>query len=168
MSKSIKFALAGMPQSAKVMIATAQAAERLGFWGFGVGDGPFLHLDTYPVTTACMLETDHIRLGPFGTNTVTRHWTTHAASARTFAELTPGRFFIGVAVGDGAVRSVGLKPMKWADLADSVHRMRERVAGRLRRALPRVRSEGLRGRGYLRRRDRDHVGRRARRAQRAR
>ena len=124
MSKRIKLALSWMPQSAKVSIELAQAAERLGFVQFGIGDGPFLHQESYVTTAACLLKTDHIPGGPFVTNNVIRNWTTHASAARTFADMTPGRFCIGLAVGDGAVRSVGLKPMHWAELAQTTEQLR--------------------------------------------
>lgn len=125
MGKRTKLALAWMPQSAKVSIDLAQAAERLGYTQFGVGDGPFLHEETYVTTTACLLNTERILGGPFGTNNVIRNWTTHASAARDFADISPGRFGIGLAVGDGAVRSVGLRSMRWAELAESTKRLRE-------------------------------------------
>jgi alkanesulfonate monooxygenase SsuD/methylene tetrahydromethanopterin reductase-like flavin-dependent oxidoreductase (luciferase family) len=122
--KRIKLALSWMPQSAKVSIELAQAAERLGFVQFGIGDGPFLHQESYVTTAACLLNTDHIPGGPFVTNNVIRNWSTHASAARTFADLSPGRFRLGLAAGDGAVRSVGLKPMRWADLAQTTKQLR--------------------------------------------
>jgi alkanesulfonate monooxygenase SsuD/methylene tetrahydromethanopterin reductase-like flavin-dependent oxidoreductase (luciferase family) len=125
MSKTMKFALSWMPQSAKTSIDLAQAAERLGFVQFGIGDGPFLHQESYVTTAACLLNTERILGGPFVTNNVIRNWVTHASAARTFADLSPGRFRIGLAVGDGAVRSVGLRPMRWADLAQTTNRLRE-------------------------------------------
>jgi alkanesulfonate monooxygenase SsuD/methylene tetrahydromethanopterin reductase-like flavin-dependent oxidoreductase (luciferase family) len=124
-SNQVKFALAWMPQSAAVSVDIARGAERLGFSAFGIGDGPFLHQETYTTTTACLLATERIPGGPFVSNTVIRHWCTHASSARTLADLCPGRFVMGLATGDGAVRSVGLEPMRWADFADSVQELRE-------------------------------------------
>lgn len=125
MAQQRKFALSWMPQSASTSLDLARAAERLGFSAFGVGDGPFLHQETYTTTTACLLATEHIPGGPFVTNTLIRHWCTHASSARTLADFCPGRNLLGVATGDGNVRSVGLKPMKWGDLAESVQLLRE-------------------------------------------
>lgn len=127
MGKQVKLALAWMPQSARASLDLAKAAERLGYVQFGVGDGPFLHHETYVTTTACLLETERIMGGPFVTNNVARNWTVHASAARTFEDLAPGRFFLGLAVGDGAVRSVGMKPMRWADLAASSHELRAKA-----------------------------------------
>jgi alkanesulfonate monooxygenase SsuD/methylene tetrahydromethanopterin reductase-like flavin-dependent oxidoreductase (luciferase family) len=89
MSKRIELALSWMPQSAKVSIDLAQAAERLGFVQFGIGDGPFLHQESYVTTAACLLNTQRIPGGPFVTNNVIRNWSTHASAARTFADLSP-------------------------------------------------------------------------------
>jgi alkanesulfonate monooxygenase SsuD/methylene tetrahydromethanopterin reductase-like flavin-dependent oxidoreductase (luciferase family) len=122
----VKFGLSWMPQSAPVSVEIARAAERLGFSVFGVGDGPFLHEETYTTTTACLLATERIPGGPFVSNMVIRHWSTHASGARTIADLFPGRApMVGLATGDGAVRSVGLRPMRWVDLADSVQNLRD-------------------------------------------
>ena len=123
--KRIQLGLSWMPQSANVSIELARAAERLGFVQFGVGDGPFLHQESYVTTAACLLNTERIPGGPFVTNNVIRNWSIHASAARTFADLSPGRFRLGLAVGDGAVRSVGLRPMRWADLAQTSKQLRE-------------------------------------------
>jgi alkanesulfonate monooxygenase SsuD/methylene tetrahydromethanopterin reductase-like flavin-dependent oxidoreductase (luciferase family) len=120
----IKLALSWMPQSSEVSIELAQAAERLGFVQFGIGDGPFLHQESYVTTAACLLNTQNIPGGPFVTNNVIRNWSIHASAARTFADLSPGRFRLGLAAGDGAVRSVGLKPMRWADVAQTTKQLR--------------------------------------------
>ena len=58
------------------------------------------------------------------TNTVTRHWSVLGATARTFGELYPGRFFAGLATGDGACHSVGLTPSTWAKLEEDVANVR--------------------------------------------
>jgi alkanesulfonate monooxygenase SsuD/methylene tetrahydromethanopterin reductase-like flavin-dependent oxidoreductase (luciferase family) len=132
MGKRVKLALAWMPQSTEVSLELARTAERLGYVQFGVGDGPFLHHETYVTTTACILGTNSIAGGPFVTNNVARNWTVHASAARTFGQLAPNRFSIGLAVGDGAVRSVGMKPMKWSDLAETTNLIRERAPDDLR------------------------------------
>ncbi len=128
----LKVGAAAMPRSVKTTVEVARVAERAGFDAFGIGEGPFLHHDVYAATTACLLATERIPIGPLVTNPVTRHWTAHASTARTLDELAPGRFFFGVGTGDGAVRSVGLAPMRWSDLAATVSRIRERTPAGLR------------------------------------
>ncbi len=95
----------------------AVAAERAGYWGVGVPDtAPRLYQGTYPIVTACLLSTSRVHVGPFVTNPVTRHWSIHTSNARALTELGPGRFFLGVSTGDGAVHSVGLKPATWSEV----------------------------------------------------
>jgi alkanesulfonate monooxygenase SsuD/methylene tetrahydromethanopterin reductase-like flavin-dependent oxidoreductase (luciferase family) len=104
-------------RSAREVREFAIAAEHLGFWGVGVPDTvPQLYQGAYPTITAGILATRRIRVGTFVTNVVTRHWSVHASNARALDDLDPGRFFLGISTGDGAVYSVGLKPSTWSDL----------------------------------------------------
>jgi alkanesulfonate monooxygenase SsuD/methylene tetrahydromethanopterin reductase-like flavin-dependent oxidoreductase (luciferase family) len=107
--------------SSKQSIKLAQACEDGGFWGLGQGDTvPKLYQDTYVTATACFQATKTLHMGPTVTNTVTRHWSVLGATARTFEELFPGRFFAGIATGDGACHSVGLHPAKWSKIEEDV------------------------------------------------
>jgi alkanesulfonate monooxygenase SsuD/methylene tetrahydromethanopterin reductase-like flavin-dependent oxidoreductase (luciferase family) len=97
--------------STRAAVRLGQAADTLGFDRFGVSDtAPLLYHSCYPAVTALLLETKRIRVGPYVTNPVSRHWSVHGATARAFEELAPRRFFLAIAAGDGAVHSVGLKP----------------------------------------------------------
>ena len=108
-------------RSARELITIARAAEAAGFWGLGTGDTvPKLYQDTYVTASACLAATEQLHIGPTVTNTVTRHWSVLGATARTFEELYPGRFFAGLATGDGACHSVGLQPATWARLEADV------------------------------------------------
>jgi alkanesulfonate monooxygenase SsuD/methylene tetrahydromethanopterin reductase-like flavin-dependent oxidoreductase (luciferase family) len=102
------------------MFELAQAVERCGLWGVGVCDSPVLYGECYPAIAAMLQATSRIRVGTNVTNPTTRHWTVHASSARTMEELAPGRFFLGIASGDGAVHSLGLPPATRAELAAAV------------------------------------------------
>lgn len=122
----MKVGIATMPKSIRTAVEIARRAERAGAHAFGLGEGPFLHHDAYACVTACLLATDRIPIGPFVTNPVVRHWSVHAATARTLDELAPGRCFLGLGTGDGAVRSVGLRPMRWAALGEALSQIRAR------------------------------------------
>jgi len=112
-------------RSSRESIRIAQAAEAAGFWGLGMGDTvPKLYQDMYVTAAACFAATERLHIGPTVTNTVTRHWSVLGATARTFGELYPGRFFAGVATGDGACHSVGLTPSTWAKLKTDVANIR--------------------------------------------
>src|SRR5579864_3003631 len=107
--------------SSRQSIQLAQACEAGGFWGLGMGDTvPKLYQDTYVTASACFAATKTLNIGPTVTNTVTRHWSVLGATARTFEELYPGRFFAGIATGDGACHSVGLHPAKWSKIEEDV------------------------------------------------
>jgi alkanesulfonate monooxygenase SsuD/methylene tetrahydromethanopterin reductase-like flavin-dependent oxidoreductase (luciferase family) len=106
-------------------VRLARAAETLGFDRMGVGDtAPELYHSCYPAVTAILLQTERLRVGPYVTNPVTRHWSIHGATARAFEEIAPGRFFLGMGAGDGAVHSVGLRPATLAEINGYVTELR--------------------------------------------
>jgi 5,10-methylenetetrahydromethanopterin reductase len=116
-----------MPRSQQDLQAVARATEAGGFWGLGVGDSHFLYHELYTSITACLLGTSRVAVGPYVTNNVSRSWSVHAAAARALDELAPGRFFLGLATGDGSVHSVGQRPQRWADLEREIPLVRARV-----------------------------------------
>src|SRR5205823_6354148 len=85
---------------------------------------PHLYEDAFVAAGACLHATSRLHVGSTVTNTVSRHWSVLGATARTFDELAPGRFFVGIATGDGAVYAVGLKPASWAKVERDVTNMR--------------------------------------------
>src|SRR5690606_40707014 len=79
-----------LPRSAREAVEIARRAEAGGFWGLGISDSPVLYQEMYPVISACLLATDRLVVGSNVTNPVTRHWTIHASTHRTYDELHPG------------------------------------------------------------------------------
>jgi alkanesulfonate monooxygenase SsuD/methylene tetrahydromethanopterin reductase-like flavin-dependent oxidoreductase (luciferase family) len=115
--------------STLIAIELARIAESLGFDRVAFSDtAPLIYHAAYPAVTAVLMRTNRIRTGPYVTNPVTRHWSIHAANARAFEELAPGRLFLGIGTRDGAVHSVGRKPAKLNEL--------RAAASELRRTLP--------------------------------
>src|SRR5579872_5260139 len=115
--------------STLIAIELAQIAEELGFDRVAFSDtAPLIYHAAYPAITAILMRTHRIRVGPYVTNPVSRHWSIHLANARAFEELAPGRFFLGIGTGDGAVHSVGLKPAKLSEF--------RAAAAELRKTLP--------------------------------
>jgi len=111
--------------STKQAIVFAKAAEDAGFNRVGLSDtAPKIYHACYPAVTACLLQTERISVGPYVSNPVARHWSVHGSTAKAFEELAPGRFFLGMATGDGAVHSVGLHPATLAEFEDYVRDMR--------------------------------------------
>jgi alkanesulfonate monooxygenase SsuD/methylene tetrahydromethanopterin reductase-like flavin-dependent oxidoreductase (luciferase family) len=111
--------------SSTTAVRLARVADELGFDRFAVSDTqPLLYHAAYPALTAVLLQTKQIKAGPYVTNPVTRHWSIHGATARALEELAPGRFFLGIGTGDGAVHSVGLKPAKLSEFSDAIVQLR--------------------------------------------
>jgi alkanesulfonate monooxygenase SsuD/methylene tetrahydromethanopterin reductase-like flavin-dependent oxidoreductase (luciferase family) len=123
----MKFAVVpGTPMSAGEVVDFAAMAEDAGFWGVGIPDTPgVLFPACYPTVTAALLRTREIHVGPHVTNPVTQHWFVHAATARALESLAPDRFFLGIATGDHAVISAGLRPAKLAEFEAAIGSIRE-------------------------------------------
>jgi alkanesulfonate monooxygenase SsuD/methylene tetrahydromethanopterin reductase-like flavin-dependent oxidoreductase (luciferase family) len=114
--------------STTAAVETARTAEALWFDRIAVSDtAPLLYHACYPAVTAILLQTTRIGVGPYVTNPVSRHWSVHLANARAFEELAPGRFFLGIGTGDGAVHSVGLKPATLAEFRVAARELRDRL-----------------------------------------
>jgi alkanesulfonate monooxygenase SsuD/methylene tetrahydromethanopterin reductase-like flavin-dependent oxidoreductase (luciferase family) len=126
---SVELGIVTTLPSTLIAIELAQIAEWLRFDRIAFSDtAPLIYHAAYPAVTAVLMRTEKIRVGPYVTNPVSRHWSVHTANARAFEELAPGRFFLGIGTGDGAVHSVGLKPATLAEFRIA--------AGELRRTLP--------------------------------
>ena len=106
--------------------ATVRRAEQLGFDAAWFPDSQLLWRDVFTTLTAAALGTERIGLGTAVTNLVTRHPAVVASAARSVSELAPGRFTLGLGVGDSSVGPVGLR-------RSTTGRMREGLA--LLRAL---------------------------------
>ncbi|WP_433172644.1 LLM class flavin-dependent oxidoreductase [Actinoallomurus sp. CA-150999] len=107
----------------------ARRAEDLGFDDVWVPDSQALWRDAYATLACAALRTERVRLGTAVTNLVTRHPSVVAAAARTVAELAPGRFVLGVGVGNSSVEPVGLRSSTTAELRAGVTGLREALPG---------------------------------------
>ncbi|WP_432837751.1 LLM class flavin-dependent oxidoreductase [Dactylosporangium sp. CA-092794] len=111
------------------LAAAARRAEDLGFDHVWFPDSQVLWRDVFGTLAAAALRTDRIGLGTAVTNLVTRHPTVVASAARTIAELAPGRFRLGVGVGNSSVQPVGLAPSTQAELRERLGTVRTLLAG---------------------------------------
>jgi alkanesulfonate monooxygenase SsuD/methylene tetrahydromethanopterin reductase-like flavin-dependent oxidoreductase (luciferase family) len=119
--RRVPFGVVNALRSCREEMSIARACEAAGFWAIGLGDtAPRLYQDTYVTAAACLASTASLRAGPMVTNPVTRHWSVLAATVRTLDELHPGRCFIGMGTGDGAVHSVGLPAASWRRVEDDL------------------------------------------------
>jgi 5,10-methylenetetrahydromethanopterin reductase len=107
----------------------ARRAEELGFDQAWVPDSQLLWRDVFGTLTAMALGTDRLRIGTAVTNLETRHPSVVASAARTVAELAPGRFVLGVGVGNSAVEPIGLRSTTQADLRARLGQVRDLLDG---------------------------------------
>jgi len=126
---ALKLGLYWIPGDIRRAVDLVRLADDAGFPIFGVCDSPILYEDAYPVITACLAATTSIEIGPNMTNPVTRHWSIHAATLRAHDHLAPGRAMLGIAAGDGAVHSLGLRPTDDTTFEDAVQQIRKAAPG---------------------------------------
>lgn len=105
-------------------------AEAGGFDALWVPDSPMLYRDPYATLALLARDTRRARLGTLATNPLTRHPAVTANAILTIHELSGGRACLGIATGDSAVRRIGAKPVRLADLEQAVAELRELLAGR--------------------------------------
>ncbi len=107
-----------------------ELCEDVGLSFVGVADSHMLWNDVYVILAAAAQRTSRIRLGPWVTNALTRHETVTLNAICTLNALANGRAFLGIGYGDSAVKTLGIRPQRLAELAESVSRMRALVSGR--------------------------------------
>ncbi|MFE2937982.1 LLM class flavin-dependent oxidoreductase [Streptomyces sp. NPDC059255] len=98
------------------LVETVRRAESLGFDQVWFPDSQLLWRDVFTVLTAAALATERIGLGSAVTNLATRHPAVVASAARSVAELAPGRFVLGLGVGNSSVGPVGMRPSTRAEM----------------------------------------------------
>jgi 5,10-methylenetetrahydromethanopterin reductase len=119
-----------LPQEAVTEAAVlAGDAEELGFGGVWCADSQSVFRDGYVALGLCAAHTRKLVLGTGVTNPVTRHPTVLASLAATLAEVSEGRFILGIGVGESAVQNVGLKPARLGQLEEVVKAVRALTKG---------------------------------------
>lgn len=114
---------------ATVIAEFAREAERIGVDEVWLPDSQLLWRDVFAVAALVATYTDRIAIGTAVTNLVTRHPTVLASAARTVAELAPGRFVLGVGVGNSSVGPVGLRAATGAEMRARLGVVRALLAG---------------------------------------
>lgn len=111
------------------LLECVELAEAAGLGGIWVGDSPVLWRELYVLLGAAAERTGRIRLGPAVTNPVSRHVAVTASALMTLQELSGGRAALGLGLGASAVRTVGAKPARLAELERTVAELRALWAG---------------------------------------
>ncbi|HWG23135.1 LLM class flavin-dependent oxidoreductase [Actinospica sp.] len=111
------------------LVDTVRRAEELGLDRVWFPDSQLLWRDVFTVLTAAALGTERIGLGTAVTNLATRHPSVVASAARSVAELAPGRFILGLGVGNSSVGPIGLRQSRAAELREGVAMLRALLSG---------------------------------------
>ncbi|WP_030681281.1 LLM class flavin-dependent oxidoreductase [Streptomyces sp. NRRL B-1347] len=108
----------------------AARAEELGFDSFWVYDTPMLHGDPFVSLALCAQATHRIRLGIGVTSPALRSAPAAAAALSSLNALAPGRIVCGVGTGNTARRTLGMRPVKLAELESFTAALQDLTAGR--------------------------------------
>ncbi len=114
-----------------MVIELAREAEALGYDDFFVPDQTF-HRDPFALLALCARATERIRLGLAVTNPYTRHPVQIARGAGALAEISDGRFVLGLGAGNRprVLAGMGMQQTQpLARLRESVELIRRLLAG---------------------------------------
>jgi 5,10-methylenetetrahydromethanopterin reductase len=115
--------------SPSAFAADAKRAEALG-WDYAfIPSSPLLLQDPYVNLAFAAVQTERIGLGPLIENPMMRHPSVIASSIATVAALAPGRTLLGYGVGDTAVRLMGKRPARVAELESATSLTRQLLVG---------------------------------------
>ena len=115
--------------STEGFVADVQRAEELG-WGYAlIPWNPLSRRDPYMELAVAAGRTSRIKLGLLLDNPVLHHPAASASSIATLDEISGGRGFLTYGIGDTAVRWLGLRPARMAELEEATVLARRLLAG---------------------------------------
>ncbi len=106
-----------------------QSCDQAGFDMIGVPDSPVFLREMFVSATCCALSTSRARIFTAVTNPVTRHPSVTAAGLIGLDDLAPGRIIFGIAAGDSALWTIGLKPAPVAQLREYIEAVKAMLRG---------------------------------------
>lgn len=106
-----------------------QVAESLGYANVWFGDSQNIWRESSVTMGAAAVGTERVVFGTGVTNAVTRHRSLLASTWATLAEYTGGRVALGIGTGDSSLRTMGLKPLKLAELETAIEELRRLFRG---------------------------------------
>ena len=106
-----------------------QTAEGLGFDLLTCGDSQSLWAECYSLMTFAATVTTRPSLAITVTNPATRHPAVAASAAASVQQISGGRFRVGLASGDSALRNIGVAPATVAELEDYARAIRSLTGG---------------------------------------
>lgn len=127
---SLSFGFGSFPtEPLPKMIQLARLSEELGFSHIWIGDSHLIWREAFVNIAAAALNTTKVKIGTGVTNPVTRHPSVVASAFATLEEMTPGRFIMGIGLGDSSVETMGVKPARLAQFEKTIKQMRALLAG---------------------------------------
>jgi probable F420-dependent oxidoreductase len=116
------------PPAARV-IDLAKRAESYGFTHAWTFDSHLLWEEPFVIYSRILNETHKLIVGPMVTNPATRDWTVIASLFATLNEMYGNRTICGMGRGDSAVRVINGKPVRLAEMRESIHVIRALANG---------------------------------------
>jgi probable F420-dependent oxidoreductase len=107
------------PPAARV-IDLAKRAEAYGFTHAWTFDSHLLWQEPFVIYSRILDETHKLKVGPMVTNPATRDWTVIASLFATLNEMYGNRTICGIGRGDSAVRVINGRPVRLAELRESI------------------------------------------------
>jgi 5,10-methylenetetrahydromethanopterin reductase len=104
-------------------------AEGCGFDLLTTGDSQSLWADPFTIMTTAALHTTTPRLAVTVSNPMTRHPAVAASACAAVQQISGGRFAFGLSSGDSALRNIGVRPAKVAEIGEYVEALQVLTAG---------------------------------------
>lgn len=127
---SLRYGVGMFPtESMSRIIQLSKQAEDLGYSHIWVGDSHLIWREAFVNMAAVALNTSKVIIGTGVTNPVTRHPSVLASGYATLDELAPGRFAVGIGLGDSSLETMGRKQARLAEFETAVAQMRAVIEG---------------------------------------
>ena len=111
------------------IIQLSKQAEDLGYSHIWVGDSHLIWREAFINMAAVALNTSKVIIGTGVTNPVTRHPSVLASGYATLDEMAPGRFAVGIGLGDSSLETMGRKQARLSEFEAAVAQMRAVIEG---------------------------------------
>ncbi len=111
------------------IIQLSKQAEDLGYSHIWVGDSHLIWREAFVNMAAVALTTSKVIIGTGVTNPVTRHPSVLASGYATLDEMAPGRFAVGIGLGDSSLETMGRKQARLSEFEAAVAQMRAVIEG---------------------------------------
>lgn len=118
-----------IPLDFTTYLESVKVADRSGYSTAWVCDSQMIWQDPYVYMARGLAVTEHLRFGTAVTNAITRHFTVTASGHATLDEIHPGRVILGIGRGDSSIRTLGLRPLKIAEMREVIPRIRALTRG---------------------------------------